>query len=100
MARENGVEPLRDPRGATKAASPADRIVSQLRTQIQAGEMLDGQRLPTVADLMRQFNASQATVQRAIVLLASEGLAEVRRGEGVFACAPRREVRTTPPTAG
>jgi regulatory GntR family protein len=100
MARENGVEPLRDPRGATKAASPADRIASELRTQIQAGEMLDGQQLPTVADLMRRFNAAQATVQRAIVLLVSEGLAEVRRGEGAFACVPRREVQSAPPTVG
>ena len=91
MARENGVEPLRDPRGATKVVSVADRIANELRTQIQTGEILDGQQLPTVADLMQQFNAAQATVQKAISALVSEGLVTVRRGEGVFACAQIRE---------
>lgn len=89
MARENGVEPLRDPRGATKTASVADRIASDLRAQIQTGELADGQQLPTVADLMGQFDASQAVVQRAIALLVSEGLATIRPGEGAFACVPQ-----------
>lgn len=89
MARENGVEPLRDPRGATKSVGPADRIAGELRAQIQTGEMLDGQQFPAVVELMRQFGASQAAVQRAIALLVSEGLATIRPGEGAFACVPQ-----------
>ena len=44
----------------------------------------EGARLPTVRDLMRKFHVSQAAVQQAFGVLASQGLVSSQVGRGTF----------------
>ena len=61
---------------------PADRtakIVSGLRSEIVAGILSPGMRLPTRVDVERRYEASPVTVQRALTQLANEGFVRVDR---------------------
>ena len=55
-----------------------------LRTQIESGEALPGQRLPTEQELSRQYQISRATVRQALAALVSEGLLYRKQGKGTF----------------
>lgn len=60
------------------------QIADALRAAIEAGELAPGERLPSEADLMRQFNVAQGTVRNALGLLRGEGLVLAEHGRGVF----------------
>jgi DNA-binding GntR family transcriptional regulator len=66
------------------------RIASQLRQQIRAGEYEPGARLPAETALMERFGVSLPTLRQAIGLLRAEGLLESRHGIGTFVRADRR----------
>ena len=44
-------------------------------------------RMPTIAELMRRFRASQSPVSRAVHDLEKEGILLCRRGTGIVSCA-------------
>ncbi len=58
-------------------------ILDHLRLMSQ--RLSDGDALPSVRDLMREFRVSQATVDRAMMSAKSEGFVDVIPGEGAFA---------------
>lgn len=68
-------------------------IADRLREQIEARELVPGDRFPTERDLVEQFGVARMTVRHALEILQSEGLIDRRRGRsgGTF-------VRATPPT--
>ncbi len=68
------------------------RIVSHLRTAIDAGRYGPGHRLPSEAALVKRFQVSRPTVIRALRELQSDGLIDRKVGSGTF-------VRASPPTA-
>ena len=75
----------------TRIAVPGPKyrqVYDALLQQIRAG-MAVGQRLPSEADLVRQFGASRITVGRALRDLQVAGLIERRAGSGSFVRAPR-----------
>ena len=60
------------------------RIADALRTAIQAGEYGPGDRLPGENDLMATYEVARMTARQALGVLQNEGLAEARKGAGVF----------------
>ncbi|NSC21505.1 GntR family transcriptional regulator [Streptomyces albus subsp. chlorinus] len=60
------------------------RIADALRNAIQAGEYGPGDRLPGENDLMATYDVARMTARQALGVLQTEGLAESRKGSGVF----------------
>ncbi|MGX9920842.1 GntR family transcriptional regulator [Streptomyces sp. NPDC002248] len=60
------------------------RIADTLREAIQAGEYVPGDRLPGENDLMNAHGVARMTARQALGVLQSEGIAESRKGAGVF----------------
>ena len=69
--------------------APKYRLVySALRRDIQSGRLNRGDRLPSEAELVKQFGASRITVGRAVRDLQAAGLVERRAGSGTYVKAP------------
>lgn len=66
------------------------QIYEALERGIHSGRWKQGERLPSEADLVRQFGASRITVGRAVRDLQHAGLVERRAGSGTFVRAERR----------
>jgi DNA-binding FadR family transcriptional regulator len=64
-----------------RANRVADVLADRIRRQILAGTLSDGERLPPIEVLMRQFGASVTAVREALRILESEGLVTVTRGK-------------------
>lgn len=62
----------------------ADRLVAELRSQVVAGKLAAGQKLPTESRLTETYGVSRTVVREAIAALAADGLVEPRQGAGVF----------------
>ncbi|MFI7321613.1 GntR family transcriptional regulator [Streptomyces venezuelae] len=60
------------------------RIADALREAIQAGQYGPGDRLPGENDLMATHGVARMTARQALGVLRDEGLAEARKGAGVF----------------
>src|SRR6188768_4369405 len=70
--------------GETRQAPKYQQVYSALRRDIQSGRLGSGDRLPSEADLVRQFGASRITVGRAVRDLQRAGLVERRAGSGTY----------------
>jgi DNA-binding LacI/PurR family transcriptional regulator len=70
------------------------QVYDALIREISGGRMAAGDRLPSEADLVRQFGASRITVGRALRDLQVAGLVDRRAGSGTFVRAARRPVRS------
>jgi DNA-binding LacI/PurR family transcriptional regulator len=68
------------------------QVYRSLEREIRDGRFKEGDRLPSEADLVRQFGASRITVGRAVRDLQRAGLVERRAGSGTY-------VRTKPAPA-
>ncbi|MFF4171838.1 GntR family transcriptional regulator [Streptomyces sp. NPDC001744] len=66
------------------------KIAEELRSAIRSGAFAPGDRLPGENDLMATYDVARMTARQALSVLRAEGLAEARRGAGVF-------VRVFPP---
>ncbi|MFD7765964.1 GntR family transcriptional regulator [Streptomyces sp. NPDC059787] len=60
------------------------RIADSLREAIQSGEYGPGDRLPGENDLMSTHGVARMTARQALSVLRDEGVAEARKGAGVF----------------
>ncbi|WP_330437541.1 GntR family transcriptional regulator [Streptomyces griseoaurantiacus] len=60
------------------------RIAEALREAITAGEYGPGDRLPGENELMATYEVARMTARQALGVLQNEGLAESRKGAGVF----------------
>ena len=63
------------------------QLAQQLRMLIRSGQLTTGERVPSEPQLARQYQVSRDTVQRALALLAGEGLITWRRGVGSIVAA-------------
>jgi len=61
-------------------------IASQLRVQIESGEVEAGTRLPAIRSLASVLGVNRDTVSLAYESLASAGLVESTVGRGTFVC--------------
>ncbi|MFD5814761.1 GntR family transcriptional regulator [Streptomyces sp. NPDC127038] len=71
-----------------------ERIAADLRDQINAGDYPPGTAIPSTEQLKTRFNASNATVQKALGLLKREGLVVGRAGSSVQVRGLRRQIMT------
>jgi GntR family transcriptional regulator len=79
---------LRVQRGS---ATPISRqIENQVRAQILSGTLEANTRLPSVRQLASELAVNVNTVVRVYERLASEGLIDVRQGDGSFVAATRK----------
>lgn len=60
------------------------RVVSMLRSLIDADTLKRGDRIPAEREIARTLGISRATVRAGVCRLAAAGLVEVRRGNGTF----------------
>ncbi|THF54464.1 GntR family transcriptional regulator [Ollibium composti] len=67
---------------AGAASSKARTIADEVRRRIVEGEWRQGDRIPDEADLAIEFDAARATVNKALQLLANDGLLDRRRKAG------------------
>lgn len=56
-----------------RPALPSQQIADDLRSQIDRGELLPGDQLPTIQQLCDRYNVSRATVLKVLGILESEG---------------------------
>jgi GntR family transcriptional regulator, arabinose operon transcriptional repressor len=80
-------------RSTTGRVPKHQQVYGTLERGIQSGRWKPGQRLPSEAELVRQFGASRITVGRAVRDLQLAGLVERRPGSGTF-------VRVARPSGG
>lgn len=60
------------------------QVIDQVRRQIMAGQLGEGQQLDSVRELAGRLRVNPMTISKAYTLLAIEGLVERRRGVGLF----------------
>ncbi|MDB5895071.1 MAG: GntR family transcriptional regulator, partial [Rhodoferax sp.] len=73
---------LRRPRGLVS------EIVENLAADIRQGQLKEGDKLPTEAEIMARFDVSRTVVREALSKLQASGLVETRHGIGTFVIAP------------
>lgn len=73
------------------------QIAADLREDIRHGRIPPGQILPSETTLHQRYGVSRLTARAAVDLLRAEGLAELRRGRGVFVKEPPPREDLTPP---
>jgi DNA-binding transcriptional regulator YhcF (GntR family) len=76
------------------------QLAQLLRERIRSGRLGPGDRVPSEPQLAREYSVSRDTAQRALAMLADEGLITRRRGVGsiVAAADPVTEVQARPGT--
>jgi DNA-binding GntR family transcriptional regulator len=70
--------------GERREERPGDRVESDLRARITAGEWASGQQLPSIAALAEHYSVSPGVIQRAERRLASDGLIRIVASWGAF----------------
>lgn len=68
------------------------QLAELLRQRIARGELVVGDRLPSLEELTKEFGVSRITVRQAMELLSREGLVLPQRGRGTYVTG--RPVRT------
>ncbi|WP_255406284.1 FadR/GntR family transcriptional regulator [Mycobacterium sp. E796] len=58
----------------------SDQVAGQIRRMIARGELVDGDWLPTEAELIERFGVSRPTLREAFRLLEGDSLVTIRRG--------------------
>ena len=66
------------------ALPPYKRIAAALRDKITNGELLPGEQIPPIPQLMETYQVSRNTALRALRVLKDEGLITVEPGWGAF----------------
>lgn len=64
------------------------RIVDDVVSRIESGELRPGDKLPSSRELQQQYNTSHMTVRTAVTILRDRGLVESVSGVGVFVAQP------------
>jgi GntR family transcriptional regulator len=60
------------------------QVIDQVRHQIMAGQIKEGDQLTSVRDLSAEIKVNPMTISKAYSLLEAQGLVERRRGVGLF----------------
>ncbi len=60
------------------------KIVDQIQRRIMAGELKEGDQLPSERELAEQFRVSRTAVREAVKALSEKGLVQIRAGRGTF----------------
>lgn len=63
---------------------PFERVARELRERITTGEYAPGEQLPSIDDLVADYDYNKDTIRRAMGVLRDEGLVVIRPGLGTF----------------
>lgn len=69
------------------------QVIEQIRRQVMAGQLSEGERLMSVRELAAQLKVNPMTISKAYALLEVEGLLQRRRGVGLFVAKLRKDQR-------
>lgn len=72
----------------TPSVALSDQVASAISAEIHASRLVEGDKLPTEAMLVKQFAVSRTVVREAVSRLKSLGLVESRQGSGAFVKSP------------
>ena len=61
-----------------------EEIVATITDQLALGQLKSGDKLPSVAQLRQEFNASYGSIRAAILILKAKDIVEGLHGVGVF----------------
>jgi len=67
------------------------QVIDQIRRQVMAGQLREGEQLPSVRDLAAQLRVNPMTISKVYSMLEMEGVLERRRGVGLFVVALARD---------
>jgi len=67
------------------------QVIDQIRRQIVARQLGEGEQLPSVRDLAGQLRVNPMTISKAYSLLEMDGWLERRRGVGLFVAPLKKE---------
>jgi GntR family transcriptional repressor for pyruvate dehydrogenase complex len=70
--------------GPVLKQSLADRLARRISGMIQNGDYHNGDRLPPIMEMARQFGVGHPTVREALKKLETVGIIEIRHGSGVY----------------
>ncbi|MFO1080181.1 MAG: FadR/GntR family transcriptional regulator [Reyranellaceae bacterium] len=73
---------------AAPAHPLAEQVIAHLMSDIRAGRLGPGARLPTEQALTETFGVSRAVVREAVAALRADGLVVTRRGSGAYVADP------------
>lgn len=68
----------------TPGVALSDQVATAIQDEIRASRLVEGDKLPTEAMLVKQFAVSRTVVREAVSRLKSLGLVETRQGSGAF----------------
>jgi len=89
-----------EPLATVRREALADVLARRIRTFISSGTFADGDRLPPILEMARQFSVGAATVREAVRKLEALGVVEVRHGSGVYVGAGRERLLLASPGLG
>jgi len=69
-----------------------EQISKQIRSQIIAGDMKEGDPLPSIRSLAREIQVSVITTKKAYEILEREGYIDTVTGRGTFVAAQNKEL--------
>jgi GntR family transcriptional regulator len=69
------------------------QLGAALRERLVTGAWAPGSRFPTEREIGEGYDVSRTVIRRAMALLVSDGLIELKRGDGAYVAAPRRKIR-------
>ena len=72
----------------TAGRTLVQHVRDALRDQIEQGGFAPGTRLPSEAQMTRDFDVSRTVIREAVASLRADGLVEARQGAGVFVLNP------------
>jgi GntR family transcriptional repressor for pyruvate dehydrogenase complex len=61
-----------------------EKVAEHILTQIKSGELVPGQKLPSVVDLATVFGVGRSTIREAVSALKAMGWLDVRHGGGTY----------------
>lgn len=92
MTQTHSLQPLSREKSEEGASIRSQRRSSQvadvIRNMILSGELRDGDRLPTEAQLCERYHVSRTTLRESIQMLRVKGLLDVTPGRGSYVQAP------------
>jgi DNA-binding GntR family transcriptional regulator len=88
LENEELIETLPGKGRAVRGASPTQyqyrRITTDLRQQIECGDLAPGDALPSDTHLAQRYQVSRGTARQALATLKAAGLIETRHGKGRY----------------
>lgn len=61
-----------------------EEVKNRIRSKISSGEYRKGDQIPSEMELAKRYNVSRITVRRALKELESDGILQIRHGQGTF----------------